>query len=528
MFADDLYYASRPVTYLKVSYRSIDGNDHKVSVKISCSEELVLNKKGDGRACSQDVSISGLKGIRMGSGDQRVLWRSGDDVRIDWGYFYLSATGEAKTGSEVMFHDLYAVYAETELKNDALFLFAYDDIDSLIYFGKPCKAYWKKDGKTIETAIAEAAVEYDTLYKRACEKSEKLYYEALRKGGKEYAELIILAYRQVMAGHKLAVDENGELLYVSKECFSNGCAATVDVTYPSAPMYLYENTELLKGMLRPVMRYAASDEWKFDFAPHDVGTYPILNGQVYLDNKLEGQMPVEECGNIIILMAAICEKDGNTDFAEKYIDLLSEWNEYLVKYGSDPANQLCTDDFAGHLSHNCNLALKAIMGMAGFSMILSRMNRKEEADALIRQAREYAISWCERAKNSDGSYRLAFDRPETFSLKYNAIWDKVWGTGLFPKEMYEGEIARYKKEMLPYGVPLDSREKYTKADWLVWAAALSDNESDFEAIVHSLYEAMSTMRSRVPMTDWYYADTSEMCAFRHRTVMGGLFIKLLF
>ena len=35
------------------------------------------------------------------------------------------------------------------------------------------------------------------------------------------------------------------------------------------------------------------------------------------------------------------------------------------------------------------------------------------------------------------------------------------------------------------------------------------------------------MRTFVPMTDWYYCDTSHMQGFQHRTVQGGLYIKLL-
>ena len=55
--------------------------------------------------------------------------------------------------------------------------------------------------------------------------------------------------RQTLAAHKLVLDENGEVLYVSKECFSNGCAVTVDVSYPSIPLFLIYNPELVKGMI---------------------------------------------------------------------------------------------------------------------------------------------------------------------------------------------------------------------------------------------------------------------------------------
>ena len=525
--ANDLYYASRPVAYLKLSWEAVDGKEHSVRAKLSCTEELVLNAKGEGRAWSENVAIEGNTAIRMGNGKQNVLWRSGDDVRIDWGYFYLAVRGNAATGNEAV-NDLYAVWAETELAPDALFAFAYDDIRSLIYFGKELTAYWNKDGKTITEAISEALAEYETLMTKCDAFSADLVSAATAAGGEQYAELLSLAYRQVMAAHKLAVDENGENLFVSKECFSNGCAATVDVTYPSAPMFLYYNPELLKGMLRPVFRYARTDDWKFDFAPHDVGQYPILNGQVYGANALKYQMPVEECGNMIILTAAICKKENDVSFAQENLDLISIWSEYLVKYGADPGNQLCTDDFAGHLAHNCNLAIKAIMGIAGYSSILSMLGRGEEATRFMSIAKDYAVTVCQQSKNPDGSYRLAFDQEGTFSLKYNSVWDKLWGTELFPDEFFRNEIIRYRQEALPYGVPLDSREKYTKSDWLLWAACLAESAEDFNFFVDLLWKAYNTMRTRVPMTDWYYVDTSEMRGFQHRTVQGGLFLKLLF
>lgn len=527
VIATDLYHVSRPVAYLKLSWESMDGQPHDVRAKLSCSEELVLNRAGEGRAWSENVTIPGAAAVKMGNGEQTVLWRSGDDVRIDWGYLYLAVRGSAATGNEA-YNNLYAIWAETELAPDALFAFAYDDIRSMVCFDRQLPAYWNRNGKTITEAIAEALEEYETLMVQCQDFSHRLQQEATAKGGREYAELVSLAYRQIMAAHKLVVDENGENLFISKECFSNGCAATVDITYPSAPMFLLYNPELLKGMLRPIFRYARTDAWRFDFAPHDVGQYPILNGQVYGENALQYQMPVEECGNIVILAAAICKAENSAAFAEANMDLLSLWSEYLVKYGADPGNQLCTDDFAGHLAHNCNLSIKAIMGIAGYAFILAMLGRDEESDKYMAIAREYADSFYRRAANDDGSCRLAYDREGTFSLKYNAVWDKLWGTDLFPSEFYQGEIARYRREALPYGVPLDSREKYTKSDWLLWCACLADKDEDFRYFVHLMWKAYSTMRTRVPMTDWYYADTSEMRGFQHRAVQGGLFMKLLF
>ena len=153
LLVDDLYYASRPVCYCKAAWEALDGKSHEVRMKFSVSEELVLNLKGEGRAYCEPVAIPGVTALRMGKGNQKVLWRSGDNVRIDWGYFYLGVKGEAKTGNEVILErhgELFGIYAEAALSPEALFVFAYDDIESIQYFGENLKAYWKKDGKTIE------------------------------------------------------------------------------------------------------------------------------------------------------------------------------------------------------------------------------------------------------------------------------------------------------------------------------------------------------------------------------------------
>ena len=63
--------------------------------------------------------------------------------------------------------------------------------------------------------------------------------------------------------------------------------------------------------------------------------------------------------------------------------------------------------------------------------------------------------------------------------------------------------------MLAYGVPLDSREVYTKSDWLLWVSSIAE-KSDFDLFTETMWKAYNTMRSRVPMTDWYYCDTSHI------------------
>ena len=536
LLPDDLYRISRPVSYLKLRCESADGEKHDVSVQISASEELCIDKRGAEPVVTAPVVMADDSAcIRMGSAAQNMLARQGDDLRIEWGWFYLDVP-QGGVCSVLRRDDMTFVSAKFDMIDgeDAVVLFAYDDIKCLQYFGDNVDAYWKTSGRSIEAAICEARAEAEEILDKCREFSEELYESAELSGGEQYAELLSLAYRQVIAAHKLAVDGEGNVLFISKECFSNGCTATVDVTYPSAPLFLFYNTELLKGMLRPVFKFAMSPAWAYDFAPHDVGTYPLVNGQRYGWKQandpveyLKRQMPVEECGNMLVLMANIAMIDGNTSFAEPYLSVLEQWVKYLMQYGEDPEEQLCTDDFAGHMAHNCNLSLKAIMGIAGYAILLQMNGDDEGYERYMAVARKLADSWVRRAANEDGSFRLAFDQPNTFSMKYNVIWDKLWGTQLFPPCVFYSEFASNCKHINAYGMPLDSRREYTKSDWLVWTATLAPTKEEFESFIAPLWQGYNVSPSRVPMTDWYDTNTSLMVGFRNRTVQGGLFIKLL-
>lgn len=538
LLPDDLQILTRPVSYLKLSAASTDGKVHTLSGKVGVSKEICVDYAEQGAVFVRKFGNT----VRMGTHRNPVLGKSGDDLRIDWGYFYLTAD-DANPYDEKRDGITYAcVDFPFDKTGEVLVTFAYDDIKSIEYFGEQLPSYWNRNGTLLTEEIKRARRDYDKIYERCCALSDRLFIDATKAGGEKYAELLMLAFRQVIAAHKVAVDSDGEILFISKECFSNGCAATVDVSYPSIPMFLIYNPELVKGMMRPIIKYARSDEWKYDFAPHDAGTYPKVNGQVYGALKLEKQMPVEECGNMIIMDAAVAIAENDASFALSHKDLLDRWVQYLLENGRDPENQLCTDDFAGHLAHNCNLSLKAIMGIASYGIILGISGDTESRDKYIGIAREMASDWAVRASNGDGSYRLAFDKPGTFSMKYNIVWDKLFGTDIMDRRVIRSELESYRRETHPYGLPLDNRQPYTKSDWLVWTATLAEEREVFEEMIEPLWRMFNYTPARVPMTDWYWTrtglDKTYMTkthigdgklekSFRNRTVQGGLFIKLL-
>jgi hypothetical protein len=558
LLLDDLDLLSRPASYAAFTVGSADGKPHRVQLYYDVSAEWCVDTSGQQVVWREDEA-DGRHILQFSHHEQQVLNRSGDDHRIDWGQFYL-AVGKSPAvrtyigpadirkrfvrGEEIdaaacrmempqAVRDRQPVLAFTwdcgEVGEDAVSntaVLAYDDLYAIEYFGEKLKAYWKRGGLSAFGMIAAAFDEYEGILERCDAFDRQLMEDAVRAGGEKYADLLALAYRQAIAAHKLVLDPEGRVLFMSKECFSNGCIATVDVSYPSVPLFLLYNPELVKGMMRPIFKYSAGDAWPFDFAPHDVGQYPLAGGQVYGDNKLEAQMPVEECGNMLIMAAAVTLAERDASFAEEHWGLLSKWAEYLLKHGLDPEHQLCTDDFAGHLARNANLSVKAIMGLAGYALMLERMGRAGEAERWRMAAGNMAERWKEMASEGDHT-RLAFGADNTWSLKYNLVWDLIFGTRLFGDEVPRTETAWYLARSNRYGTPLDNRAAYTKADWVVWAASLSSDKAVFERLIEPLWRMLNETPDRVPFTDWYDTVTSRQVGFQHRSVVGGIFIQLL-
>ena len=560
LLPQELDVMSRPVTYLTWSAVSTDGKPHQVEIMLDADANIAVNDAATPVTWSR-TRTKQLTLLNVGSRDQAVLNRSGDRIRIDWGYFHLGIP-DGVPSTTALSHDSLASFAtdgtlpDTDnlampalagARGQAIHLAAafplgqvgatpvkrhvvlgYTEGYAIEYLGRKLRPYWQRNGMTESAMLNAAEVEYEALEQRGTKFDDEVMKHMASIGGADYEYLTSLAFRQTIAAHKLVADADGTPMFFSKENDSNGCIDTVDVTYPSSPFFLYFNPKLLEAQLEPLMHYAALPRWRFPFAPHDLGTYPLANGQVYGGGELteDNQMPVEESGNLLILIAALGRAEGNWDFARKYMPQLKQWAAYLEEKGLNPENQLSTDDFAGHLAHNTNLSIKAIEALGSFAQIAKGTGDEALSKKYMAIARTLPAKWETMAREGD-HYKLAFDQPNTWSQKYNLVWDEMLDLNLFPKSVAATEWSFYAKQLKPYGLPLDNRKTVTKLDWELWTATLTQDPSQFQNLVHTMVYWSDKSTSRVPLTDYYDTVSGTQMAFQARSVVGGLFIKAL-
>ena len=557
-FLNDLDLLSRPVTYVTWTARSTNGAEHDVNVFLDAGAEMATSYAGQPVVFSRHRTAAS-EVLSVGTREQSVLNRSGDDLRIDWGYFDIVVPNRETSQTTISskpwepFEENGTLSAADMIEGPVTsnrlapqlavslalghvgpapvsrhVLVAYTEDYAIQFMHQNLRPYWERNGKPVSSMLDDAELQYQDLEKQGNSFDSELAADLTKVGGEHYASLCALSYRQAIAAHVLVSDADGQPMLFAKENFSNGDIATVDVLYPSAPLFLFFNPKLLEAQMLPVLQYSAMrDHWHFPFAPHDLGQYPLANGQEYGGGELteDDQMPIEESGNLLILVDAAERETGDTELAIKYWPQLTQWAEYLRANGLDPKNQLTTDDFAGHVAHNSNLSIKAIEGIAAYADLEQQLH-KPGGSATAASAHAMAQQWVTMAQEGD-HYKLAFNSPGTWSQKYNLVWDKLLDLKLFPAKVYQAEVSYYLKKVNVYGLPLDSRADYTKLDWELWTATLADRPEDFQKILAPIDRWTNETTSRVPLTDWYDTKTGKQVGFQARSVVGGVFIKAL-
>lgn len=553
LLIDDPDILSTPINFISYQVTSNDGAEHDVKIYFATTAQMTVDDASH-KTETQIVTENGTRYLKAGAQDNKPLAYSGDVVSIDWGYLYIPAVngGEIaianQADGEAQFINsgkapatLEGVITSSNLsgmplmifvkdlgqtkQNSSFMMIGYDEVYDMEYMQKQYKAYYARNGKTIFQAFDDFAKNYASLMQRCRDLDKKIYDDGLAAGNVKYAEQLSGVYRHAMAAHKCFQDDKGNMLYFSKENKSNGCVNTMDLTYPSSPLYLLYNPELLKGMVISILDYALSDARKdANCAAHDLGQYPLANGQVYGDT-----MPLEETANTLILCAAISKITGDASWLKPYANTLAKWAQYCQENSQNPGNQLCTDDFKGPSEQNTNLSIKGITAISAYADVAEMLgSATARTIANYRQkAKDMGLIW-EAAARAGQHYKMGFaDSDDTWSQKYNLLWDKMFAYNNFPPYVFDREMTWYLQHNPTYGTPLDGRDNSAKSDWLMWTAALASDMPTFEALSDKHWDYINETTSRIPLSDWYDCSTGRSMNFSARSVIAGLWAKVL-
>lgn len=412
--------------------------------------------------------------------------------------------------------------------------------------------------------------------------SQQLDIDAFASGSSDYRDIAALSARQVLGATQFSGTVDNPILFL-KEISSNGNFQTVDVIFPSFPFFLYTNPRWLAYLLEPLLEHMASGQYPNKYSMHDLG-YHFPNATGHADGNDE-YMPLEECGNMLIMGLALVNaykydtqpaflslqseevqisqkvqatsifdengidrvwshggEVGTTDLKQaqdwvrKSYKLWKQWTVYLIDEALEPENQLSTDDFAGWLSLQTNLALKGIIGIRAMSEISDILGETKDAKYYRDIADEYIDKWQDLGLSRDKLFpKLSYDWYGSWTTIYNLYADSLlcfhlpdelsaeakpkklqsakWGMSeqtplksvqekkksskFIPDYVYKLASDWYHNVMQEYGLPLDSRHLYTKSDWEFFAAAVTSKQTRTEILTQVAHWLNDTVTGKL-------------------------------
>ncbi|KAI4665545.1 uncharacterized protein J4E78_003007 [Alternaria triticimaculans] len=551
-------------SYMNVEVSSLDGSQHDVQIYTDISAEWTSGDVAAVAEWSYGTTSDGIGYHKIWKQNQQSLSEVND--RAEWGNWYYSTEAVEgltyKSGADSEVRDAFDNDGSLNNAEDSEFrpinaewpVFGYalnmgsvgSDVKSQLYTIGLCQddaiqflgadglknvpSLWKSYFQDDLAALSFFYKDYQESNRLSTELDDKISKDSKAAAGDDYAILTSLAARQAFGATQLVGTQDKHYLFL-KEISSNGNMQTVDVIYPATPIFYYTNPELVKLLLDPHFENQESGHYPNKFAIHDLGAhYPNATGH---PDGLDEHMPLEECGNHMFMMLAYVQLSGNTDYITQHYPILKQWTEYLVEESLLPADQLSTDDFAGALANQTNLALKGIIGLEAMSQMARIIGETADADNYTAIAHDYITRWIDlginKADNPPHSI-LNYGNETTHGLLYNLYNDRLLGLNLVPQEIYDIQSAFYPTIKERYGVPLDTRNRYyTKSDWEVFCAAVASKETR-DMFIGDLAKWVNETPNSHPFTDLYQTNDGTQppgIDFKARPVMGGLFALLL-
>ncbi|KAK7550004.1 glutaminase GtaA [Phyllosticta paracitricarpa] len=560
---NDIKRQSLTFSYLNVEVVSSDGQNHDIELYSDISAEWV---SGDRTQAAQwnYTSSGGLEIHQVYKQNQQIFSEYNDQA--EWGNFYYatdsgdgvtyqigqdtvvrgSFTSGGKLSNQV--DDNYRVISNNwpvfgfakglgsvgTTPTNTLFTIGLCQQEALQFLGAQgtvsLPSLWRSYFTDDIAALDFFHKDFATASGLATDLDNKVNSDAIGTAGQDYANIVSLSVRQVFAAWQLVGTENKTYLF-QKEISSNGNTQTVDVIFPAMPILLYTNPDLLKLMLDPLFENQESGHYPNNYSIHDLGAhYPNATG--HPDGNDEA-MPLEECGNMIIMALAYAQRSGNSDYLNLHYPILNQWSSYLVEEALYPFNQISTDDFAGSLANQTNLALKGIIGIEAMSQISNLTGHADDASKYHQTAVDYITRWQGLAivNGTDGGpahTTLSYGDAASHGLLYNLYANSLLGFNLVPQSVYDIQSAFYPTIEMKYGVPLDTRHSYTKSDWEMFVAAVASTDTR-DMFIRDLAKWINETPTSRAFTDLYETDTGaypSSIQFVARPVQGGTFALL--
>ncbi|KAF2087364.1 glutaminase [Saccharata proteae CBS 121410] len=388
-------------------------------------------------------------------------------------------------------------------------------------------------------AVDAAFNDLDSTRSHCADLDTKIHSKSMDIGGQNYTDITTLSVRQIYGAIDVTVplstmNKDDTIAWV-KEISSNGDIQTMDIIYPMAPIFYWLEPEYIRLMLRPVVKYLNSGKWPKKFTIHDLGAHGYQNGgypnAVGHNNGEDEQMPLESTGNLLILAAMYQKASKKTDLATNYETLFKHYAEYLWANGLVPADQLSTNDGAGKLVNQTNLAIKAAVGLAaaGYMYDNATMTAQAKTMASSIATKAYGLA-------NDGSHlTLRYGHDESWSVMFNLYPDALLNLSTFNETSYAKQSAYYlsMRGANAIGLPIDSRGDYGSTNWMMFAGATDPDGAKSAAgqmFINDIHAYLEVTKSGVPFCDRYFVEGGRMGeaspaghTFRARPVVGGHF-----
>ncbi|KAK4863905.1 hypothetical protein LT330_010386 [Penicillium expansum] len=557
----DLKRQSLVFSYLNVEVSSIDGQKHKVQVYADISAEWV---SGDRNAIAE-WEYGTTDGVAYHKVHRQTqLAFSEKNEQGEWGNWYwatddskgmthqsgggndvrgqFTTNGKLTNGGDTNFRAISSNWPVFGFSSDlgsvdstpvsTLFSLGLTQDKAIQYEGAsnyaPVPSLWLSYFDSELAALSFFHKDHTESNNLASSFDSKVAQDSIATAGQDYLTITSLSVRQAFGATQLCGTKDKMYLFL-KEISSDGNMNTVDVVFPAYPIFLYTNPELLKLVLTPLFENQEAGKYPNKYSMHDLGSaYPNATG--HSDGNDE-KMPLEECGDMLIMSLAYAQKSGDSDFLNNHYTLLKQWTSYLVDDSLYPANQISTDDFAGSLANQTNLALKGMIGIQAMAVIANQTGHTADAANYSSIAQDYITQWQNLAIAKDANpphTTLSYGDTASHGLLYNLFADAQLGLNLVPQSVYQMQSNFYPTVANKYGVPLDTRHTYTKGDWECFAAAISSVDTR-NMFIKDLATWINETPTNRPMTDLYDTITGNypQNTFVARPVIGGSFAPLL-